>query len=86
MLRSLLDEPYLCTDLNHQGLLKHSVYHRPRGWDHVPQNAKIPNGESCQWGDYHLREVALYLQRVIRDESYYTFFGPKIVEKTGSVK
>ena len=28
------------------------------------------------WGDYHARETALYLQRIIRDEPYYTFFGP----------
>jgi hypothetical protein len=28
------------------------------------------------WGDYHAREVALYLQRVIRGEDYYTFYGP----------
>ena len=34
-----------------------------------------PRGESCMWGDYHLREVALYLQRIIRGEPYYTFFG-----------
>ena len=27
------------------------------------------------WGDYHAREVALYVQRVARDEPYYTFFG-----------
>jgi hypothetical protein len=27
------------------------------------------------WGDYHLREAALYLQRVIQNEKYYTFFG-----------
>ena len=28
------------------------------------------------WGDYHLREAALYVQRIIRDEPCYTFFGP----------
>jgi hypothetical protein len=27
------------------------------------------------WGDYHLRELALYLQRIIRKEKYYTFFN-----------
>lgn len=27
------------------------------------------------WGDYHAREVALYLQRIIRNEPYYTFFN-----------
>ena len=35
VLDTLLDEPYLCTDPAHQGLLLHSVYHRPNGWDHV---------------------------------------------------
>ena len=27
------------------------------------------------WGDYHVRELALYAQRLIRQEPYYTFFG-----------
>ena len=27
------------------------------------------------WGDYHAREVALYLQRMINNETYYTFFN-----------
>jgi hypothetical protein len=30
------------------------------------------------WGDYHAREVALYVQRLARGETYYTFFGPKV--------
>jgi hypothetical protein len=76
VLQTLLDKPYLSLDENHQGLLLHSVYHRPRGWDYVPEGAKIPYGESCMWGDYHLREVALYMERIIRDEPYYTFFAP----------
>ena len=75
--RSLLAEPYLSTDDNHQGLLLHTIYHQPRGWDHVPAGSKISHSESCMWGDYHLRELALYIQR-IADESrpYYSFFGP----------
>ena len=72
----LLAEPYLSLDTNHQGLLLHTIYHRPRAWDHVAQGADIPNGEACMWGDYHLRELGLYLQRVIQEETYYTFFGP----------
>ena len=36
MLDTLLDEPYLSTDANHQGLILHSIYHRPNGWDFVP--------------------------------------------------
>ncbi len=74
-MRTLLAEPYLGTAPNHQGLLLHSVYHRPNGWDHIPAGRKVPCGEACLWGDYHLREAALYLQRVIRGEKYYTFFG-----------
>ncbi len=73
---TLLSEPYLNTDPEHQGLLRHSVYHRPNGWDHVPSGQLVPNGESSMWGDYHLRELGLYLQRVARGEPYYTFFGP----------
>ncbi|MEI6107601.1 MAG: glycosyl hydrolase [Opitutae bacterium] len=74
-MRTLLAEPYLGTAPTHQGLLLHSVYHRPNGWDHIPPGRKIPCGEACLWGDYHLREAALYLQRIIRGEKYYTFFG-----------
>ncbi len=75
VLRTLLDEPYLSTSETHQGLLLHSIYHRPNGWDHVPHGSKIPCGESSMWGDYHLREVALLLQRIIRNEPSYTFYG-----------
>ena len=72
---TIFDEPYLSTDPKHQGLLLHSVYHRPNGWDHIPPGSKIPNGESSMWGDYHFREVALYLGRIINNETYYTFFN-----------
>jgi len=76
VLRTLLDEPYLSTVLEHQGLLLHTVYHRPRGWDYVPPGRKIPCGEACMWGDYHLREAALYVQRIARGDPYYAFFAP----------
>lgn len=72
---TLLAEPYLATDEAHQGLLLHTVYHRPNGWDHIPPGRRVPCGEACMWGDYHIREAALYLQRVFRDEPYLTFFG-----------
>jgi unsaturated chondroitin disaccharide hydrolase len=75
ILNTIFDEPYLSTDPNHQGLLLHSVYHRPNGWDHIPAGSKIPNGESGMWGDYHAREAGLYLQRLINNETYYTFFN-----------
>jgi len=76
VLSTLLDEPYLSSDVRHQGLILHSVYHRPNGWDHVPTGRKIPCGESSMWGDYHAREVALYVQRLAEGAPYYTFFGP----------
>ena len=75
VLRTLLREPYLSTDPEHQGLLLHGVYHRPRGWDYVPPGRRIPCGESVMWGDYHLVEAALYTQRLAAGEPYYTFFG-----------
>ena len=78
LLDTLLDDrgPYLSAAAAHQGLLLHSIYHRPNGWDHVPAGSRIPRGESSQWGDYHLREAALLVRRLARDEPYYTFFGP----------
>ncbi|MDH3245939.1 MAG: glycosyl hydrolase, partial [Saprospiraceae bacterium] len=33
--RTLLKEPYLSTDEKHEGLLLHSIYHRPNNWDHI---------------------------------------------------
>ena len=86
VLEALLAEPYLSTSAEHQGLLLHSVYHRPNGWDFVPPGARIPRGESSMWGDYHAREVALSLQRVIRGEAYYTFFGPQRASGCPSAK
>ena len=74
-MRTLLSEPYLSTDPKHQGLLLHTIYHQPNGWDYVPEGRKVACGEACMWGDYHIREAALHLQRMIRDEKYYTFFG-----------
>jgi hypothetical protein len=71
---TLFQEPYLSTDPRHQGLLLHSVYHRPNGWDYIPPGQKVPNGESSMWGDYHARELALLLLREARGEPYLTFF------------
>jgi hypothetical protein len=68
--------PYLSTDSGHQGLLLHSVYHWPNAWDHVPPRARTPRGESSQWGDYHAREAALYVQRLAGKGPYLAFFGP----------
>jgi hypothetical protein len=76
VLQTLLQEPYLSLDPQHQGLLLHSVYHRPRGWDYIPPDRKIPCGESSQWGDYHLREVGVYVQRLAKGDVEYRFDGP----------
>jgi unsaturated chondroitin disaccharide hydrolase len=72
---TLFGDVYLSSDPNHQGLLLHSVYHRPNGWDHVPEGRKVPSGEACMWGDYHARELAIYLKRIVEGGTYYTFFG-----------
>ncbi len=71
----LLELPYLSEKPEHQGILLHSVYHRPNGWDHIPAGYKIPCGESSMWGDFHLREAALFLSRIISGEKYYTYFN-----------
>ncbi len=73
--RTLLAEPYLSTNAKHQGLLLHSVYHRPNGWDYIAPGQKVPNGESSMWGDYHLRELALLILREAKELPYLTFFG-----------
>ena len=70
---TLFEEPYLSTDPRHQGLLLHSVYHRPNGWDHVPKGRKVPCGESSMWGDYHAMELALLIARLAAGR-YWTFF------------
>jgi hypothetical protein len=77
-LRTLLGAPYLAEDKQHEGLLLHTIYHRPRGWDYVPKGSKIPHGEACLWGDYHLLEAALYVQRIATQQPYYAFFRPVI--------
>jgi len=73
--QSLFSEPYLSTDPRHEGLLLYTVYHRPNGWDHIPKGSRIPCGEAAMWGDYHLRELALYLLRLAGGKPYLTFFG-----------
>jgi hypothetical protein len=76
VLGRLLEAPYLSTDPAHQGLLLHGVYHRPRGWDHNPSATGVPYGEAVMWGDYHLVEAALVVQRMLDGGPAYTFFGP----------
>jgi len=73
--RRLFGEPYLSTDPEHQGLLLHTVYHRPNNWDYIPAGRKIPCGESTMWGDYHLMELGLLLLRMAKNQPYYRFFN-----------
>lgn len=73
--KTLFGPGYLSESAEHQGLLLHSVYHRPNGWDYVPAGRKVPCGESSLWGDYHAIELAVYLQRLMdSSQKYYTFF------------
>jgi hypothetical protein len=71
--KTLLQAPYLSTQPEHEGILLHSIYHRPNGWDYIPSGAKVPYGESSMWGDYHMLELALLIAR-LADGKYYTFF------------
>jgi hypothetical protein len=70
---TLFDEPYLSTARKHEGLLLHSVYHRPNGWDYIPRGRKVPCGESSMWGDYHGLELALLIQRLAEGKDYVFF-------------
>src|ERR1700722_8556163 len=69
----LLEEPYLSLDPKHQGLLLHSVYHRPNGWDYIPPGRKVPCGESSMGGGYHLLELGVLISRMAQGK-YLTFF------------
>jgi hypothetical protein len=72
---TLFDERYLSTSTKHEGLILHSVYHLPNGWDYIAPGQKVPNGESSMWGDYHARELALLLLREARGQPNLTFFA-----------
>jgi unsaturated chondroitin disaccharide hydrolase len=74
MAHALFNEPYLSVGQDHQGILLHSVYHRPNNWDFIPKGSKIPRGESSMWGDYHLLEFALMLDRVSKGKKPQQFF------------
>ncbi len=71
---TLFQEPYLSLQSDHQGLILHSVYHRPNGWDYIPPGRKVPCGESSMWGDYHALELALVLKRHLEGKPTPTFF------------
>ncbi len=72
--QTLFDEPYLSTDSHHQGILLHSIYHQPNRWDYVHPGQTVANGESCMWGDYHLVELAVMLQRETNRKGAQCFF------------
>jgi hypothetical protein len=72
--KTLFSDTYLSLDAGHEGLILHSVYHRPNGWDVIPPGQKVPANESSLWGDYHARELALLVQRLANNEPYYKFF------------
>ncbi|MFC1724659.1 glycosyl hydrolase [candidate division KSB1 bacterium] len=72
---TLFSDNYVSLENDHQGLILHSVYHRPNGWDFVPDGKKIPMGESTMWGDYHASELALMIKRMAENKPYLTFFG-----------
>jgi hypothetical protein len=74
-MNTLLEEPYLSTRAHHQGILLHTIYHEPNAWDNKTDKHLAAHGESSMWGDYHMREVALYLSRIAKNERYYTFFN-----------
>ncbi len=74
--RTLFAAPFLSESAEHQGLILHSIYHRPNGWDYVPPGRKIPCGESSMWGDYHAVELAVLVQRMAKS-SYFTFFDER---------
>jgi hypothetical protein len=71
---TLFAEPFLSTNKRHQGLILHSIYHRPNGWDYTPRGQKVPCGESSMWGDYHAMELALLIRRMATGGEYLTFF------------
>jgi unsaturated chondroitin disaccharide hydrolase len=71
--RQVLSEPFLSISDTHQGLILHSIYHHPNGWDHIPTGSKISHGEASMWGDYHARELALYVGKIANDSDYRFF-------------
>jgi unsaturated chondroitin disaccharide hydrolase len=71
--KTLFSTPYLSENPKHQGLILHSVYHRPNGWDQIHKGQSVPNGESSMWGDYHARELALLIRREAHGQKYFFF-------------
>jgi hypothetical protein len=74
--KTLCGPKYLARSESHEGLVLHSVYHRPNGWDTIPEGQKIPCGESSMWGDYHARELMLLIKRMAGNDTWPVFFPP----------
>ena len=72
--QTLMEEPYMSTNVRHQGITLHAIYHRPNGWDYVPSRHKIPCGESAMWGDYHTMELVHLIKREAEGKAYPVFF------------
>jgi hypothetical protein len=72
--QTIFSGKYLSEDPRHQGLILHSLYHRPNGWDRIPAGSKVPAGEATMWGDYHARELAVLISRIAAGTEYLTFF------------
>jgi hypothetical protein len=72
--QTLWADPYLSRDPRHEGLILHSIYHHPRGFDQIPHGRRIPSGESSLWGDYHALELAVLIKRMAHG-NYLTFFA-----------
>jgi hypothetical protein len=72
--RTLFSHTYLAQADDHQGILLHSIYHRPNGWDYVAPGQKVPNGESSMWGDYHALELGVMIQRMADGNDPQHFF------------
>ncbi|MFT3784219.1 MAG: glycosyl hydrolase [Nibricoccus sp.] len=72
--KTIFSEQYISSAIKHQGLLLHSAPYYPFSNNPNYKASKIPNGESCTWGDYHTLELALLIHRMALGR-YYTFFG-----------
>ena len=75
---TVFSAPYLSEDPDHQGLILHSVYHWPNRWDYIPLGRDVACGEATMWGDYHARELAVYLQRAFENEDAPLFYNVRV--------
>lgn len=73
ILQTLLSDKYLSLDETHQGILLHSIYHQPNGWDYKPEKDRAPYGESSMWGDYHMAELCLLVDKM-SEGKYYRYY------------